>query len=51
MKTTIRYQSQVLLRRSYKPTRTLRIRFVPAPNIVFRPVNRFGEKPQLTTVP
>ena len=41
----IRYQSQLLYRKSYKPNRVIRIR--PAKlNIEFRPV-RFGLKPQL----
>jgi hypothetical protein len=50
MKPTIRHQSQLLLRRSYKPKRVIRIRPLPRLNIVFRPVNRFGVKPQLTVV-
>ncbi|MFO1477877.1 MAG: hypothetical protein U1F98_14680 [Verrucomicrobiota bacterium] len=45
MKPVIRYRSQLLLRRSYKPDRTLRIR--PAKlEIEFRPV-RFGVKPEI----
>lgn len=51
MKPAIRYQSQLLPRRSYKPSRVLRIKFVPGPRLVFRPAQRFGEKPQLTAVP
>jgi hypothetical protein len=54
MKPALRYQSQLLLRRSYKPARVIRIiriRPVPRPNIVFRPVRRFGAKPRLATVP
>ena len=51
MKPTLRFQSQLLVRRSYKPARTLRIRFTPGPKIVFRPVNQFGTKPQLIHVP
>ncbi|MFA6545078.1 MAG: hypothetical protein WCS99_11705 [Limisphaerales bacterium] len=51
MKPAIRHQSQLLPRRSYKPNRVLRIRWVSGPRIEFRPVNRFGAKPQLTTVP
>ena len=50
MRTTIRYQSQLLFRRSYKPNRVLRIRPMRRLNLVFRPVNRFGAKPQLTIV-
>jgi len=46
MKPVLRYQSQLLLRRSYKPNR---IRIKPAKlNIVFRP-SRFGLKPQIKT--
>jgi len=45
MKPTIRSQSQLLFRKSYKPNRVLRIR--PAKlNFVFRPV-AFGIKPQM----
>lgn len=45
MKPVIRYQSQLLFRKSYKPERILR--FKPAKlNIQFRPV-RFGVKPQI----
>ena len=51
MKPVLRYQSQLLFRRSYKPNRVMRIRPAPRLNLVFRPVNRFGAKPQLTTVP
>ena len=51
MKPILRYQSQLLPRRSYKPKRLIRIRPVPRLNIVFRPVNRFGVKPRLTIVP
>jgi hypothetical protein len=47
MKPAIRYQSQLLLRRSYKPNRVLRIK--PTKLIVeFRSV-RFGVKPQIKT--
>lgn len=51
MKPIMRYQSQLLFRRSYKPNRVMRIRPTPRLNFVFRPVNRFGSKPQLTVVP
>jgi hypothetical protein len=51
MKPIMRYQSQLLFRRSYKPNRAMRIRPTPQLNLVFRPVNRFGSKPQLTIVP
>ena len=47
MKPVLRYQSQLLFRRSYKPSRVLRIRPVKL-NIIFRPV-RFGVKPQIKT--
>ena len=50
MKPVIRYQSQLLFRKSYKPNRALRIRTVPRVNFVFRPVRRFGVKPQLELV-
>jgi hypothetical protein len=47
MKPVIRYQSQLLFRKSYKPERILRV--TPAKlHIVFRPV-RFGVKPQIKT--
>jgi hypothetical protein len=49
MKIARRYQSQLLYRRSYKPDRVIRIRPTAKVNIVFRPVNRFGMKPQLTS--
>lgn len=49
MKPILRYQSQLLFRRSYKPRRTLRLRIRPVARItrVFRPVHRFGVKPAL----
>jgi hypothetical protein len=47
----LRYQSQLLFRKSYKPRRVIRIRPTGKVNIVFRPVRRFGAKPQLTIVP
>ena len=50
MRSTIRYQSQLLFRRSYKPYRVMRIRPTGRLNLVFRAVNRFGVKPQLTIV-
>ena len=50
MKPVLRYQSQLLFRRSYKPKRVIRIRPTENLNLVFRPVNRFGIKPQLTIV-
>ena len=51
MRTPLRFQSQLLIRRSYKPNRLLRVRPTGRLNIVFRPVRRFGAKPQLATVP
>ena len=51
MKPAIRYQSQLLFRKSYKPDRALRIKWSPGPRLVFRPTQRFGAKPQLTAVP
>lgn len=48
MKPVIRYQSKLLLRKSYKPKRLIRIR--PATKLIFtfRPVG-FGQKPKLET--
>jgi hypothetical protein len=47
MKPVLRYQSQLLFRKSYKPARFLRIK--PSKlTIEFRPV-RFGVKPQIKT--
>ena len=46
MKPVLRYQSQLLFRKSYKPNRILRIRPGKA-TFEFRPV-RFGVKPQIT---
>jgi len=37
MRQVIRYQSQLLFRKSYKPIRIIRIRPVPKLNLVFRP--------------
>ena len=50
MKPVLRYQSQWLFRRSYKPNRVLRIRPSRRLNWVFRPMKRFGAKPELTIV-
>ena len=47
MKPVIRYQSQLLFRKSYKPNRVIRIKPAAKLNFVFRPV-RFGVKPQIT---
>jgi hypothetical protein len=46
MKPVIRYQSQLLYRRSYKPSRILRIKPTAKLRFSFRPV-RFGVKPQI----
>lgn len=47
MKPVLRFQSQLLFRKSYKPNRVIRIK--PAKvNVIFRPV-RFGLKPRMTT--
>lgn len=51
MKPVIRYQSQLLFRRSYKPNRLIRIRPATKPGVTFRPVRRFGVKPKLEVVP
>ena len=48
MKPILRYQSQLLFRKSYKPNRVLRIRPVVNLQFTFRPV-RFGVKPQIKT--
>ena len=51
MRPVVRYQSQLLFRKSYKPNRAIRIRPVPKSGVTFRPVHRFGAKPRLTLVP
>jgi len=50
MKSIVRYQSQLLFRKSYKPRRVIRIRPNAKLNLVFRPAHRFGVKPRLTIV-
>src|SRR3989440_6911591 len=50
MRPVIRYQSQLLYRKSYKPDRVIRIRPATKPNFIFRPMRRFGSKPQLELV-
>ena len=50
MKPVIRYQSQLLIRRSYKPNRLIRFRPAVKANLVVRPSGRFGAKPQLEIV-
>ena len=48
MRPVLRYQSQLLFRKSYKPTRVLRIKPATKLSFSFRPV-RFGVKPQIKT--
>ena len=50
MKPVIRYRSQLLFRRSYKPNRLIRFRPDGKGAVVFRPVHRFGAKPKLELV-
>ena len=50
MKPVLRYQSQLLFRRSYKPNRLIRFRPTTKLTFVFRPGKRFGIKPQLSNV-
>jgi hypothetical protein len=47
MKPVLRYQSQLLFRKNYKPNRIIRIRPVKL-SFSFRPT-RFGLKPQIKT--
>lgn len=49
MKPVIRYRSQLLFRKSYKPNRLIRISPATKLNFVFRPT-RFGLKPEVKTV-
>ncbi len=51
MKPILRFQSQLLYRKSYKPIRTIRIRPVKKVTVAFRPTHRFGSKPRLEIVP
>ena len=44
----LRYQSQLLFRKGYKPGRILRIKPATKQRFSFRPV-RFGVKPQIKT--
>jgi len=48
MKPVLRYQSQLLFRKSCKPNRVIRIRPGVKLNFSFQPV-RFGLKPKITT--
>ena len=50
MKPVIRYRSQLLFRKSYKPNQVIRLRPAQKLNIVFRPMRCFGVKPQLEIV-
>ena len=50
MKPVIRYQSQLLLRKSYKPSRTPWFKVVNPIRISFRPSRGFGSKPRLEIV-
>ena len=51
MKPVMRYQSQLLFRKSYKPARAIRVRPLPAPKLkyVFRPRGA-GLKPEMQIV-
>ena len=51
MRPALYNQRPLLFRKSYKPNRIIRIRPAERLKLVFRPVNRFGSKPQLTIVP
>ena len=46
MNPVLRYRSQLVFRKSYKPSRVIQIRPAAKLNFVFRPV-RFGLKPQI----
>ena len=48
MKPVLRYQSQLLFRKSYKPNSGIRIRPAAKLTFSFRPV-RFGLKPKIIT--
>ncbi len=50
MRPVMLYQSQLLYRKSYKPNRIVRIRPIAKAAITFRPMRRFGLKPQLELV-
>ncbi len=50
MKPVIRYQRQLFFRKSYKSNRLIRIGSAAKPRVTFRPVRRFGVKPQLELV-
>jgi hypothetical protein len=48
MRHVLRYQSQLLFRRSYKPNRIISVSPNQKLNLVFRPARRFGAKPVLS---
>jgi hypothetical protein len=50
MKPVMRYQSPLLFRKSYKPNLVIRIRPAAKSSVTFRPMRRFGVKPQLELV-
>ena len=50
MKPVLRYQSQLLFRKSYKPNRLIHSKSPVKVSITFRPMRRFGVKPQLELV-
>ena len=50
MKPIMRYQSQLLFRKSYKPDRSIRVRPLPKLKYVFRPRGA-GLKPEMQAVP
>jgi hypothetical protein len=51
MRPVVRYRSQLLFRKAYKPQRAIRLDWKLKPTFVFRPTRRFGVKPELTLVP
>jgi len=51
MKPVIRYKSQLLFRKSYKPERVIRIRAAPGVRFTIHPIRRFGTKPRIEPVP
>ena len=50
MRPVLRYQSQLLFRKSYKPNRVIRIRSAAKLHFSFRPMG-FGLKPRINNVP
>jgi len=52
MRPVIRYRSQLLFRRSYRPDRTSRAAHPTVRlNLVFKPSRGFGSKPRFQVVP